>query len=82
MKNITKYLAISLAFAKEMRYMDYGSELREKVGHRTLILPGAATIVLNKQTRIRLQHRNAGGWGLPDGLIEECKVCLGAYWSL
>ncbi len=50
--------------------MNYVKELRELVGHRPLILPGAVVIILNTQNEVLLQHRTDGGWGLPGGLME------------
>ncbi|WP_370455116.1 NUDIX hydrolase [Planomicrobium sp. CPCC 101079] len=50
--------------------MDYVAELRKKVGHLPLILPGAVVIAFNKQNQVLLQHRKDGGWGLPGGLME------------
>lgn len=50
--------------------MDYVKELRELVGHRPLILPGAVVLILNEKNELLLQHRSDGGWGLPGGLME------------
>jgi hypothetical protein len=51
-------------------FMNYVKELRELVGTRPLILPGAVVIILNKQNEVLLQHRSDSGWGLPGGLME------------
>ena len=50
--------------------MNYVKQLRELVGNRPLILPGAVVIILNDQNEVLLQHRTDGGWGLPGGLME------------
>ncbi|MCA0147294.1 NUDIX hydrolase [Rossellomorea vietnamensis] len=50
--------------------MNYVKDLRELVGTRPLILPGAVVIILNDQQEVLLQHRTDGGWGLPGGLME------------
>lgn len=50
--------------------MSYVKELRELVGNRPLILPGAVAIILNDQNEVLLQHRSDGGWGLPGGIME------------
>jgi 8-oxo-dGTP pyrophosphatase MutT (NUDIX family) len=50
--------------------MGYVKGLRELVGNRPLILPGAVVIVLNEENEILLQHRSDGGWGLPGGIME------------
>lgn len=50
--------------------MGYVRELREMVGHRPLILPGAVVIIFNEHSEVLLQHRKDGGWGLPGGIME------------
>ncbi|TYS01693.1 NUDIX hydrolase [Rossellomorea vietnamensis] len=50
--------------------MDYVKSLREVVGTRPLILPGAVVLIFNSQDEVLLQHRTDGGWGLPGGLME------------
>ncbi|MFT9596917.1 NUDIX hydrolase [Mesobacillus sp.] len=50
--------------------MGYIRELRELVGHRPLILPGAVVLVFDNKGQLLLQHRSDGGWGLPGGLME------------
>lgn len=50
--------------------MDYVRNLRELVGTRPLILPGAVVLIINEQEEVLLQHRTDGGWGLPGGLME------------
>ncbi|WP_280769804.1 NUDIX hydrolase [Salipaludibacillus daqingensis] len=49
--------------------MSYYQKLRKKVGNETLILPGAAAIIYEKDN-VLLQKRNDGDWGLPGGLME------------
>ena len=52
--------------------MGYIEELRKKVGHDRLILPGSAVIITDPQGRILLQQRDypVGAWCLPGGLME------------
>ncbi|TLS38250.1 NUDIX hydrolase [Pseudalkalibacillus caeni] len=52
--------------------MGYMEEMRELVGHRPLILPGAVAVVVDQERRILLQQRlePARRWGLPGGLME------------
>ncbi|MGX1264317.1 8-oxo-dGTP pyrophosphatase MutT (NUDIX family) [Rossellomorea marisflavi] len=50
--------------------MDHMKELRKRVGHRPLILPGSVVIILNHRKEILLQQRTDGDWGLPGGLME------------
>ncbi|MFE0176341.1 NUDIX hydrolase [Streptomyces sp. NPDC059002] len=54
---------------------DYVAELRALVGHRPLILPGAAVLLTDERDHVLLLARaDTGGWGLPGGLMErgEC----------
>lgn len=52
--------------------MSYIKELRQLVGTRPLLLPGAVVIVMDDDTRILLQQRKEphNTWGLPGGLME------------
>jgi ADP-ribose pyrophosphatase YjhB (NUDIX family) len=51
--------------------MSYIAELRAVAGTRPLILPGAAVIVTDADSRILLlQRADTGGWGLPGGFME------------
>jgi 8-oxo-dGTP pyrophosphatase MutT (NUDIX family) len=50
--------------------MEYYKELRQYVGHKPLILPGAAVIIVNDKGEILLQSRHDHIWGLPGGLME------------
>ncbi|KMK75808.1 NUDIX hydrolase [Alkalihalobacillus pseudalcaliphilus] len=49
---------------------NYVKDLREIVGTRPLILPGALVLILNEKQEILLQKRPNGVWGLPGGLME------------
>ena len=52
--------------------MGYIENLRKKVGHDRLILPGSAVIIEDTKGRILLQQRDypVGAWCLPGGLME------------
>lgn len=51
--------------------MGYIQKLRELVGHRPLIMPGANMIVVDKNNRLLLQLRSDNKcWGLPGGAME------------
>ena len=51
--------------------MGYIQELRDLVGHRPLIMPGANVIVIDKNNRLLLQLRSDNKcWGLPGGSME------------
>jgi len=51
--------------------MGYIQELRDLVGHRPLIMPGANVIVIDKNNRLLLQLRSDNkSWGLPGGAME------------
>ena len=51
--------------------MSYIRELRAKVGHRPLIVPGAAVLIFDLHNRLLLQHRKDNQqWGLIGGTME------------
>ena len=50
--------------------MNHVRDLREKVGHETLILNGSVAFILNDNKEILLQQRPDKSWGLPGGLME------------
>lgn len=51
--------------------MSYVQELRSLVGHRPLIIPGAAVLIVDEQNRLLLQHRKDNQqWGLIGGSME------------
>ena len=51
--------------------MGYVQELRLLVGHRPLIIPGAAVLVVDQQGDLLLQHRKDNQqWGLVGGSME------------
>jgi 8-oxo-dGTP diphosphatase len=50
---------------------DYILNLRAKIGHALVMMPGASGIVINDQNEILLQQRrDTGQWGLPGGAID------------
>ncbi|MDJ0747600.1 MAG: NUDIX hydrolase [Xenococcaceae cyanobacterium MO_167.B27] len=51
--------------------MSYVRELRALVGHRPLIIAGAAALIFDQQNRLLLQHRKDNQqWGLIGGSME------------
>ena len=51
--------------------MNYVRELRGLVGHRPLIVPGAAILIFDYQNRLLFQHRKDNQqWGLIGGSME------------
>mgnify|MGYP003402278176 FL=1 len=51
--------------------MGYVQELRLLVGHRPLIIPGAAVLIVDQQENLLLQHRKDNQqWGLVGGSME------------
>ena len=51
--------------------MNYVQSLRALVGHRPLIIAGAAVLIFDKQNRLLLQHRKDNKqWGLIGGSME------------
>ena len=55
--------------------MDYLLELRKLVGHRPLLMVGAATLIVDEQNRLLLLHRSGNDcWGPPGGAVELGEV--------
>ncbi len=51
--------------------MSYVQEIRSLVGHRPLILAGAAVLIIDEQNRLLLEHRKDNHqWGLIGGIME------------
>jgi 8-oxo-dGTP pyrophosphatase MutT (NUDIX family) len=51
--------------------MNYVKELRSLIGHRPLIIAGAAVLIRDRQNRLLLQHRKDNQmWGLIGGSME------------
>lgn len=48
----------------------YIEEIRTKVGHQPLILPGLVLLVIDSQHRVLFQRRREGVWGAPGGFME------------
>jgi len=55
--------------------MEYLLELRKLVGHRPLLMVGAAALILDEQNRLLLMKRSDSGcWGPPGGAVELGEV--------
>ncbi len=55
--------------------MDYIIQLREYIGHRPILMVGAAILVLDAQDRLLMMKRSdSGSWGLPGGATEPGEV--------
>lgn len=55
--------------------MDYILQLRQYVGHRPILMVGAAILVLDRQDRLLLMKRSDSGcWGPPGGAVEPGEV--------
>ena len=55
--------------------MDYILQLRQYIGHRPILLVGAAILVLDEQNRLLLMRRSdIGCWGIPGGGTEPGEV--------
>ena len=51
--------------------MDYLIQLRQFVGHRPILMVGAAILVLDSANRLlMLKRADSGSWGLPGGATE------------
>lgn len=55
--------------------MDYILQLRQYIGHRPILMVGAAVLVLDQQDRLLMMKRSDNGcWGLPGGATEPGEV--------
>jgi ADP-ribose pyrophosphatase YjhB (NUDIX family) len=55
--------------------MDYISELRQYVGHRPLLMVGAAVLIVDSEDRLLLMKRSDSScWGPPGGAVELGEV--------
>lgn len=55
--------------------MDYILQLRQFIGHRPVLMVGAAILVLDEHHRLLLMKRSDSGcWGLPGGATEPGEV--------
>ena len=55
--------------------MDYILQLRQYIGHRPILLVGAAVLVLDEQNRLlMLKRSDIGCWGIPGGTMEPGEV--------
>ena len=55
--------------------MDYLLELRKHVGHRPLLMVGAAALIVDEQNRLLMMKRSDSGcWGPPGGAVELGEV--------
>jgi len=51
--------------------MDYIRQLRQSIGHRPILLVGAAVLLLDQQSRLLMMKRSdIGCWGIPGGGAE------------
>ena len=51
--------------------MDYILQLRQYLGHRPILMVGAAILILDEQNRLLMMKRSdIGCWGLPGGSME------------
>ena len=57
----------------------YIENIRSRVGHQCLLLPGVRAIILNDCNEVLLQRRmDVDYWGLPAGAVELDETALGA----
>src|SRR5512134_2080551 len=55
--------------------MDYILQLRQYIGHRPVLMVGAAILVLDRQERLLMMKRSDSGyWGVPGGATEPGEV--------
>ena len=53
-----------------MSKSNYVKDLRKKIGHDLLLIPGVAAIIGDAEGRILLQRAKSGDWKLPAGAID------------
>ena len=50
---------------------DYIKELRARIGHMKIVIPGVRGILVDDQRRVLLQRRSdTGHWGFPAGVVD------------
>ena len=55
--------------------MDYILQLRQFIGHRPILMVGAAVLILDKQDCLLMMKRSdSGTWGIPGGATEPGEV--------
>ena len=55
--------------------MDYLLQLRQLIGHRPILMVGAAILVVDSENRLlMLKRSDSGCWGLPGGATEPGEV--------
>jgi 8-oxo-dGTP pyrophosphatase MutT (NUDIX family) len=59
--------------------MDYILQLRQYIGHRPILMVGAAVLVLDNENRLLMMRRSdIGCWGIPGGSMEPGEVAENA----
>ena len=59
--------------------MDYILQLRQYIGHRPIVMVGAAVLVLDNENRLLMMKRtDIGCWGIPGGSMEPGEVAENA----
>ena len=55
--------------------MDYILQLRQYIGHRPILMVGAAVLVLDDEERLLMMKRSdTGCWGIPGGSMEPGEI--------
>jgi len=55
--------------------MDYILQLREYIGHRPILMVGAAILVIDVNNRLLMMKRSDSGcWGIPGGSLEPGEI--------
>jgi 8-oxo-dGTP pyrophosphatase MutT (NUDIX family) len=55
--------------------MDYILQLRQYIGHRPILMVGAAVLVLDEEDRLLMMKRSdIGCWGIPGGSMEPGEI--------
>jgi 8-oxo-dGTP pyrophosphatase MutT (NUDIX family) len=55
--------------------MDYILQLREYIGHRPILMVGAAILLIDRKNRLLMMKRSDSGcWGIPGGSLEPGEI--------
>ncbi|MFZ5856637.1 MAG: NUDIX hydrolase [Chloroflexota bacterium] len=64
-----------MAFRTTQINMDYLLQLRQLIGHRPILMVGAAILIVDEADRLlMLKRSDSGCWGLPGGATEPGEV--------
>jgi len=53
-----------------MSKSEYQEEIRKKIGHALLLMPGVAAVIRDDEGRVLVQQTKKGEWNLPAGAVD------------